>query len=218
MFKINYISINLTFLLIGYLVGSISFGIIISKLKGKDLRKEGSNNAGATNAMRVMGLKFGALVFILDFLKSYLVIMLAFTLKALTKNIYIIPMIAGLGAVIGHIFPIFHNLKGGKGVSCFIGMIFAFDFMIFTIYAMVFVFIVLVSKYVSLASTITSATVPFLGFVPSIYSNSTLSFLQENTIYPIHTIILIIASIAIVIKHIPNYIRLFNHKENKLKL
>ncbi|MBN0970464.1 glycerol-3-phosphate 1-O-acyltransferase PlsY [Mycoplasma sp. CSL 7498] len=218
MFKINYISANLTFMIIGYLLGSISFGIIIGKLRGKDLRKEGSNNAGATNAMRVLGLKFGALVFILDFLKSYLSIMLAFTLKALTKNIYIIPMLAGLGAIIGHVFPIFHNLKGGKGVSCFMAMIFAFDFMIFTIYAMVFIFIVLVTKYVSLASTITSATVPFIGFIRPLYFNSSLGFLQANTIYPIHTIVLILGAIIIVIKHIPNYIRLFNHQENKLKL
>nr|WP_261368930.1 glycerol-3-phosphate acyltransferase [Mycoplasma struthionis] len=120
--------------------------------------------------------------------------------------------------MIGHIFPLYFKFKGGKGVSCYFGMIFAFDIMMFLIFLMLFIMIILIFKMVSLAATVSSFIVSPLTMLPGIYLSSIFSFMQQNTIYPVHSIILIIATAFIIIKHIPNFIRIVNKNENTLKI
>lgn len=108
-----------------YIIGSIPFGLILGKqVKGIDIRNFGSGNIGATNVTRVVGFKWGVLVFILDFLKGFLPVFLVFLL--LPKDSFgcrITSIIAAMLAVAGHNWPVYLKFKGGKGVSTSIGVI-----------------------------------------------------------------------------------------------
>ena len=96
-----------------YLLGSISFGILLTKNSGHDIRKEGSGNTGASNALRVFGLRTGLVTFICDILKAVIAVLLG---KALAGEYG--GMLAGLFVIIGHNWPLFFGFKGGKGISC----------------------------------------------------------------------------------------------------
>ncbi|WP_412031628.1 glycerol-3-phosphate 1-O-acyltransferase PlsY [Metamycoplasma buccale] len=215
----KYIYINLIIFIIGYLLGSINFGILFSRKQGKDIRTQGSGNAGATNVLRTYGIKIAIIVFVFDLLKSFIPIMILFFVKiyALKNNIFIFPLIIGFGALFGHIFPLYFKFKGGKGVACFFGIILAFHIQLFLIFLMIYIFIVLVSKYISLASVISS----FIGSSLSLikyFHVGTLAYMQSYTIYPADSIILIACTILIIFMHFPNYLKLAMHKENKLNI
>ena len=98
---------------IGYLLGSVSTGILVATRAGHDIRSEGSHNTGASNALRILGLKGGALTFLGDFAKAALAVLIGKWIGGLAGG-----MIAGLGAVLGHNWPLFFHFKGGKGIAC----------------------------------------------------------------------------------------------------
>lgn len=216
MFRWEYIWINIILLLIGYLIGSINISIIISKRKNKDIRKLGSNNAGATNALRVFGLKFGALVFSFDLLKSFIPILISYLFKKLLNNDFIIPLSAGLGALIGHILPCYFKFKGGKGVACFFGLILAFDLISFLLMVFIYLIFVIAIRYISISSVLIAIIFAFISFIPNYYGVWLLAFINFNIPKWSHSYILVFSSILILLKHIPNYIRLSNKLENKI--
>ena len=98
---------------IAYLLGSISTGILISRGAGHNLRTEGSHNTGASNALRVLGLKGGALTFLGDFLKAFIAVTVGKAIGGLNGG-----LIAGLFVVLGHNWPVFFGFQGGKGIAC----------------------------------------------------------------------------------------------------
>lgn len=98
---------------IGYLLGSFSTGILVAARQGHDIRSEGSKNTGASNALRVLGVKGGAMVFLGDFIKASLAVGAGYLLMGKYGA-----MLAGLCAVLGHNWPVFFNFKGGKGIAC----------------------------------------------------------------------------------------------------
>lgn len=98
---------------IGYLLGSFSTGILVATRQGHDIRSEGSKNTGASNALRVLGVKGGAMVFLGDFIKASLAVGAGYLLMGKYGA-----MLAGLCAVLGHNWPVFFNFKGGKGIAC----------------------------------------------------------------------------------------------------
>lgn len=98
---------------IAYLLGSFSTGILVASKLGHDIRSEGSKNTGASNALRVLGLKGGAIVFLGDFLKAAIAVLIGRFLLDLHGA-----MIAGLCVVLGHNWPVFFGFKGGKGIAC----------------------------------------------------------------------------------------------------
>lgn len=100
-------------LAIGYLLGSFSTGILVATKEGHDIRAEGSHNTGASNALRILGLKGGALTFAGDFLKAALAVIAGLLLDGTYGG-----MLGGLGAVLGHNWPLFFGFKGGKGIAC----------------------------------------------------------------------------------------------------
>lgn len=110
--------------LIGYLLGSLNPAALLAKLKQLDLRAQGTKNLGASNTMLVMGKKFGVPVMLFDIFKSYFAAKLA---KALFPQLAIVQLLAGLSAVVGHIFPFYLNFKGGKGLAAFGGLVLACD-------------------------------------------------------------------------------------------
>ena len=140
----NYVIIAV----IAYLLGSISFGMIVAKIKGgPNLREVGSKNTGATNVLRVMGVKTGFLVFGLDILKALIACIIGRCWMGLNGA-----MVAGLAVVIGHNWPCFFQFKGGKGVASTLAvMLLTFPLPAFICYV-VAIALVLYTRYVSLGS------------------------------------------------------------------
>lgn len=106
--------------IVAYFVGSISPSIAISKAKGVDITTKGSGNAGSTNTLRVLGPKVGLSVFLLDFIKGFVVVFVAHLLFGDLTSYF-----AGIFVILGHIFSIYHHFKAGKGVATGIGVLFA---------------------------------------------------------------------------------------------
>ena len=148
-----------------YLFGSIPFAWILAKAKGVDLRKVGSGNIGATNLSRALGRKWAYLCFALDTLKGFLPIFLAsrfFLLPA--DNIKTFGCLAvGVSAILGHIFPVYLNFKGGKGVATSFGVALGFwpYYTICALFALaVWIIVALIFGYISLASIVASIAFP----------------------------------------------------------
>ena len=155
-------------LLVGYLLGSVNGSIIVGRCMGIDIRSQGSKNAGATNALRVLGKKAAALVFLFDFFKAVLAVLLARFAAGWMLSLGVLQesnaadfslygqYLAGLGAVLGHNFPLYFHFKGGKGILASWGVIMILDYRIAIALVIVFILVVWATRYVSLAS-ITSA-------------------------------------------------------------
>ena len=140
----NYVIIAV----IAYLLGSISFGMIVAKLKGgPNLREVGSKNTGATNVLRVMGVKVGLTVFVLDILKALVACIIGRVWMGLNGA-----MVAGLAVVLGHNWPCFFQFKGGKGVASTLAvMLMTFPLPACICYV-VAIALISATKYVSLGS------------------------------------------------------------------
>ena len=141
-----------------YLVGSISFSIIMSRLLGGDVRGKGSGNAGATNMARVYGILPGILTWLLDVLKTVLCIWLGSKLVGdwgLT--------VAGSACIIGHCFPIYYGFKGGKGVSVGCALALMIDLKVFACVMTVFFLVAFTTKKVSLASVLATTSILIFG-------------------------------------------------------
>ena len=188
----------LIILLISYLIGSIPFGVVIGRFAKVDLQKSGSGNIGATNALRTMGKKLGALVFVLDFLKGALPTYLA----VLLFGDPVISVLVGFMTVIGHIFPIWLGFNGGKGVATTAGIILPLTPDLFFIGLVFFVAIVFLTRFVSLGSVSIMVLVSILMFL-----------LQKPLPYSILTVAL---SILVIYKHKDNLKRLMDGTENKI--
>lgn len=142
----------LTFIIIlaAYLIGSIPSGLIIGKTFYKiDIREHGSKNLGGTNTFRTLGIKAGLTVTIMDILKGTLATLLPFFLDT---NMPL--LLAGVFAVIGHMFPIFANFRGGKAVATSAGVILAYEPLFFLFAVIIFFISLYITKYVSLSSMI----------------------------------------------------------------
>lgn len=201
------------FLIISYLLGSIPFGLLLSKAHGIDLRTKGSGNIGSTNAFRVLGVKLGLFAALFDVAKGSVIILLVRLLidlgaynNPLFNDSNFFYIIYGLPAVIGHCFSVYLKFKGGKGVATSLGVALASYPLLALLIMTVFIIVVIITKYVSLASTIAAITTTTFAFIffPLYY---------HDFIIPIGILLM---TILIMIQHIPNYKRLINHNENKI--
>jgi len=148
-------------ILVGYLAGCFQTAYIVGKINRHiDIRQYGSDNAGTTNALRVMGLKLGLLTFAGDFLKSFLTV----TIVLLLTKDSLSAIAAGFGVILGHDFPVFLNFRGGKGIASTIGLAFALDYRLGLLCLLIMIVVIAVSRYVSLASLLLCISLPF-GFL-----------------------------------------------------
>ena len=153
-------------LVLSYLSGSIPFAAIAGKLRGVDLRKQGSGNLGATNVFRVLGWKIGIAVFLLDALKGALPVLLLAPRIVSPRDPVVWAIACGIAAIAGHVRPIFLGLrKGGKGVATAAGVFFALAPIPMAVTFVVFVGVVLGTGYVSLGSMISAVVLPTLLLV-----------------------------------------------------
>jgi glycerol-3-phosphate acyltransferase PlsY len=188
--------------LVGYIVGSIPFAVLIAKAKGIDILREGSGNPGATNVKRILGKKCGALVFSLDFFKGFLPIFIAKTYFKLHPNLVNSTCSALLiGLVLGHSFSIFLKFHGGKGVATTIGGLAALMPSVTLLGIILWYSVFTITRFVSLAS---------LCFVLSLPPNAYL-FAYPKELIELTFFLMII----IFLKHIPNIRRLWNGVENR---
>ena len=143
-----------------YLIGSIPVGLIFGKaIWKKDLRQYGSHNIGATNAWRVLGRKAGLLVFMFDFLKGQLGVLLGGCVLGTPAAM----VLGGFFAVIGHMFPLFLGFKGGKGVATALGVLVSLMLKITAIVFVVWLVLVLLTRYVSVGSIVAAVLTPLLA-------------------------------------------------------
>ncbi|CAN5789704.1 glycerol-3-phosphate 1-O-acyltransferase PlsY [soil metagenome] len=154
----------LAILLLSYLIGSIPFGYIAGRINGIDLRKEGSGNIGATNALRVIGKKWGFAVFFADAFKGFVAVRLAlFLVSRIPEAVGYSEFYAILAAatcVAGHSFPVWLKFKGGKGVATSAGSLFGVVPIAAVAIFLVWVVIFETTRYVSLASVIAALALP----------------------------------------------------------
>ncbi len=143
-------------LLFGYLCGSIPFGVVLTRIAGTpDIRSVGSGNIGATNVLRTGRKALAALTLIGDTLKGTVAVCIA--LYFFNRNL---ALVAGLGAFVGHILPIWLRFKGGKGVATYIGILLGLSWVAAVIFCAAWLVIAAISRYSSLSALIASAATP----------------------------------------------------------
>lgn len=196
--KYNKIMMILILCILSYLIGSIPTAYIIGKLNNIDIRNYGSKNIGATNVYRILGKKWGSVTFIIDFLKGFIP---TYLVMKYYSSPYIIISVGGL-TIIGHIFTLFLNFKGGKGVATSTGVFMVISPKTIIIALIVFITVVSIFRYVSLATLV--ATAVFL-------STSIISNIEVEFKYMIGVV-----SVIIYITHISNIKRLMKGEELKV--
>jgi len=197
-------------IILAYIIGSIPTAVWVSKsVFGIDIRDYGSGNAGATNSFRVLGSKWGSFVMLVDVTKGVvatsLYILIPFYLNnELARTNFMIAL--GMVAVIGHIFPIFANFRGGKGVATLLGMALAIQPMVALLCLVVFLITLLSTRFVSLSSIL--AGVAFMVLILFIFK-------EKETIYRLFAIIV---AMMVVVSHQKNISRLMKGTENKVPI
>ena len=185
-------------LLISYLIGSIPFGFLLTKIfLKKDIREIGSGNIGATNALRTGNKLIGYSTLVLDIGKAVtLLIIIKFNFSEYLFT-------SSIAVFLGHVFPIWLKFKGGKGVATYVGILFCINIYLAVIFIIVWFFVFVISKYSSLASMIASLFVPLSSY-----------FLFNDINYYFYIILFLL----ILITHRENIKRLKNNTESKTKI
>ncbi len=187
-------------ILIGYGIGNFATSYILGKVfKKVDIRKHGSGNAGATNALRVFGVKLAAATFVIDALKGVLAVIIGSSILGSVGG-----LIGGISAVIGHNWPVVLKFKGGKGIASTIGVVTSINYQIALICIVVGLLIVIKTKYVSLGSITAISLLPILSVI--MVRPFDLHFLIFS---------LVLAAMAI-FRHRTNIKRLIEGNESKL--
>ena len=191
--------INLIIVVVySYILGSIPFGLVLTKIfLKKDIREIGSGNIGTTNVLRTGKKSLAVATLILDLLKGYFSIIITF--------IYFENLISysALICFIGHIFPVWLKFKGGKGVATYLGVVLALSYKFFLIFGISWLILSLLFRFASLSSMVSSLIILLYAY-----------FLEENN----YSLILFIFFIIILYTHKANIVRLKNSDENKIKL
>ena len=191
----------LALLVVPYFLGSINFGIIISKLfHGEDIREYGSGNAGMTNMLRTYGKRDAAITLIGDALKAVVAVILGRILFGISGG-----YVAGLTCILGHAFPCYYKFKGGKGVVVTAATIAVIDWRIFLVLLGIFILVVAFSKYISLGSVCGMLVFPLLVQV-------------WDRGLSINVLLSCLISALVIFLHRGNIKRIYNGTESKLSL
>lgn len=186
--------------ILAYLLGSISFAVLLVRATtGRDIRAEGSGNAGATNVLRSHGKKLALLVALLDVAKGVAAVLLMRLVTADPRW----SAAAGFAAILGHVFPVFYGFRGGKGVATAVGAFLALSPVALLVCLAIFLAIVAATRYVSLGSVVALALLP------------PIAGLFFHAPRPIVTAAGLTA-LLILVKHLPNLKRLARGEERKL--
>ena len=192
-----FLNYDIIYIIACYLCGSIPFGLIISKaLNKKDPRLSGSKNIGATNILRLSGLRLGLITLIFDVAKAFIPIKIFSSLNLLSFDMAIISVF------LGHLFPVWIKFKGGKGIAVLIGSILAYNLNFAILFLFVWIIVAIATKYSSLSALIASLTT----FILILISNDELKYSM------------FVIFILVVFKHSRNIKRLIYGQETKIIL
>ncbi len=195
----SFILQNIQWLVIGYLFGSIPFGLILTRMTGHgDIRKIGSGNIGATNVLRTGSKSLAIATVLADILKGTIPTMIAGSMAGSQAA-----MLAGFAAFIGHIYPVWLKFRGGKGVATYLGVLLGLFWPLALIFAGMWLLIAFTFKISSLSALIASLVLPVAGY-----------FL----VGPKMAVFLLVLAAIIYFKHRDNIMRLLSGTESKIKL
>ena len=201
---------ELILILLAYLLGSIPTAVWVSKyFFDIDIRSYGSGNAGATNTFRVLGSKAGSFVFFVDMLKGFLAVDLAYFIAKYQMDSVALTnfqVLLGIAAVVGYVFPIWAQFKGGKGIATLFGMILAIQPMVAVCLVVVFMLMLFMTRYVSLSSITASIAFPVMIFF---------IFREPEVMYRFFALA---TAILVVLTHHKNINRLLSGNESKVPL
>lgn len=194
--------------LIAYLIGSVPTGYIVGRLRGIDVRKVGSGNVGATNVTRILGKQFGYPVFVADFSKGLVAVLLA---VAIAHRVQVDSVatdlcaaVGGIFSVVGHSYPVWLGFKGGKGVATSLGVIFGINWVAALIMSAVWIILFKATRYVSVASIAAAVALPV--------AMMTLLFLRELR-SPVLVYFSLCLAAIVVFRHRSNVSRLLSGTE-----
>lgn len=197
-------------IVLGYLIGSIPTAVWVSRyFFDIDIRDYGSGNSGATNTYRVLGSKWGTIVMIVDMLKAIIAVKLAFLLPdSFDSDLYLVNMQLGLGlaAVLGHIFPIWAEFRGGKGVASLFGMVLGIQPNVALCCVGIFVLVLYLTRWVSLSSIL--ASIAFPVFILVIFN-------EPEALYRVFAITV---ALMVLMTHQKNIGRLIRGSESKVPI
>ena len=201
----------LIIIFLGYLLGSIPTAVWVGKaFHNIDIREHGSKNAGATNTFRVLGKRYGWLVLFTDVLKGVLAACLphffAHMLEGYKDEFLILQLCGAFSAVVGHVFPIFANFRGGKGVATSLGIVIGINPYAAIVCLAIFLAVFLSSRYVSLGAMISAFCFPFI------------SYFMINEDARIMIVFTVVLGVMVIMAHRKNIDRLWKGEENKMNL
>jgi glycerol-3-phosphate acyltransferase PlsY len=198
---------ELLLIITAYLIGSIPTATWVSKyFFGIDIRDYGSGNSGATNTYRVLGAQWGTFVMVIDMLKGVLACLLYLLLPYYVTDAFErtnLMVGLGLSAVVGHIFPVWANFKGGKGVATLFGMVLAIQPVVALCVAAVFLLVLYTTRFVSLSSILASVALPV--FILIVF----------NEPEPMYRVFAIAVALLVIITHQKNINRLLKGNESR---
>lgn len=182
---------------LAYFIGCISPSIMLAKTKGIDIKKEGSGNAGTTNALRVMGKKAGVITLVVDILKGVIAVLLGGLIAGPMGG-----MCAAVAVFCGHVWPAFYKFKGGKGVATAFGALLGIDVIMALICLLIVVIAVVISKRMSVGSILGAICFPLVAY-----------FTQPAFMIPGSAL-----ALCIIIKHKANIVRLIHGEEPTMSI
>lgn len=213
------VSLTIILFILAYLIGSIPNGLIMGlKVKKIDIREHGSKNIGATNSIRVLGKPLGLTVFALDVLKGGIIIILAKYLlipNGIIEFMSGYELFFGVVAILGHVFPLYIGFKGGKAVSCSLGVVLSLTPIPALCCLVVFLVIIYTTGYVSLGSCAAAITVISVAWILNFFGLDNTFILDKPGL--LVCIVYSIMATLILIKHKKNFSRLLHGTENNFK-
>ena len=197
-------------IILSYLIGSISGSLIMGKIKSVDIREMGSGNAGGTNAFRTQGFVFALSVVIIDVLKGFVSAKYISDLKLVNLpywgNEELNLQLCGIAAIVGHVYPIYHGFKGGKGAGAAMGMLLALAPVSLGIAIIHWLGVLILTGFVGLGTMIAATSIPIYLYVSDTYKNF--------DYYPMLSILL---ALFIIFNHRSNIVRMINRNENQFE-
>ena len=196
----------LLIIILSYLIGSIPWGYLFARAKGIDIRQHGSGNIGAANVHRVMGKKWGYVVFLCDFFKGFLSVKLGSLIAAyFLVDPVLGSVIAGIACILGHDYSIWLGFKGGKGIATLAGTVLSlFPPLVFVSFGVVWIAVFLIGRYTSLASISAAVALPIA-----------VSLIVPQTERPLLVGFSVLMGALAIWRHRINIVRLLNGTENR---
>ena len=199
--------------IIAYLLGSVSFSVIISKkMAGFDVREKGSGNAGTTNVLRAVGKKAAIITLVCDILKGVVSVLIAVLAGSIIKDLdkSLLVQLAGIFVIVGHTFPIFFKFKGGKGIATSLGVILIINWQIGLICLVFALLLIALTRMVSVGSIAAAVLFPVLV----LFINQNYIVLEGSNLG--YLIFSIIIAVFVIFNHRENLKRIFTGTENKI--